>query len=51
MVGAQLLEIGIDPKFLSQREDPVKNFLHVTGVSSIVFLLLFSQMILTPGLS
>ena len=29
MVGAQLLETGIDPKFLSQTDDLVKNFLHV----------------------
>lgn len=51
MVGAELLETGIDPKFLSQTDDQVKNFLHVIGGSNIVFLLLFSQMILTPELS
>ena len=51
MVGAQLLETGIDPKFLSQREDPVKTFSMLSAAPSIVFLLLFSQMILTPGLS
>ena len=37
MVGAQLLETGIDPKFLSQTDDLVKNFLHVIGGSNIVF--------------